>query len=48
MQKRKGDSVEAYPEAFPYSKKIMEGLKAVHVVVSAGAAVGAPQGAARP
>eukprot|EP00967_Tisochrysis_lutea_P025611 scaffold29583_cov19-Tisochrysis_lutea.AAC.5 len=30
-QRKKGEEVEAYPECFAFSKKIMEGLKSVHL-----------------
>ncbi|KAF5840283.1 hypothetical protein DUNSADRAFT_17252 [Dunaliella salina] len=32
-KRKKGEEVEAYPDCFAFSKKIMEGLKSVHLVV---------------
>ena len=32
LQKKKTEDVEAHPECFVFAKKIMEGLKSVHVV----------------
>jgi len=31
-QKKKGEELEAHPEGFAFAKKIMEGLKSVHLV----------------
>lgn len=43
MQKKKGDDIQEYPECFGHSKRILEGLCSVNVVLSSSLVQQAPK-----